>query len=126
MTREQRLVYMQHFKSMFDKHRKSAVDPAVYIQKLPAEAVDLLKDYPALYNGWYRDESPCLSRLDVKIIGQFDLTYGCRGGTGRGSASHYSAPSAAVVPSVQLVVSCNKWRRCSWTECKPCNRSSTK
>jgi hypothetical protein len=105
MTREQKLIYMQHFKSMFDKHRKSAVDPAVYIQKLPAKAVDLLKDYPALYNGWYRDESPCLSRLDVKIIGQFDLTYGCRGGHG-GSASHSSTSIVEATPTLQLTGNC--------------------
>ena len=105
MTREQKLIYMQHFKSMFDKHRKSAADPAVYIQKLPAKAVDLLKDYPALYNGWYRDESPCLSRLDVKIIGQFDLTYGCKGGHG-GSASHSIIPLVDATPTLQLSGNC--------------------
>jgi hypothetical protein len=98
MPSTQKFAFLQHVKTVFDKLKRIAGDPVVYLQVLPAKAIELLRDHPELYHGWFRDgTTPCQPLVDVHDIYRIDMSYGCRGG-----GSHGKLIVASAAPVLQL------------------------
>ena len=85
----------------FNQYRMRACDPPVWVERLPAKPVELLRDFPLVYRTAFpTDASPVPPMVSVELIGGFDMSYSCRGGLktpvsfGSGASS-----SSAVVSS---------------------------
>jgi hypothetical protein len=65
----------------FNQYRLKAPEPPVWVERLPAKPVELLRDFPLLYRTAFPCEaSPTLPGVSVEMIGGFDMSYSCRGG----------------------------------------------
>ena len=80
MTPSSKHTLFMHFKTSFDRARKLAGDPVVYIEVLPSKPLLLLQRQPLVYKQCYRDDSPVEPRGDQSIIMQLDQSYSCRNG----------------------------------------------
>ena len=98
MPSSQKFAFLQHVKTVVEKLKRFAGDPVVYLQVLPAKAIELLRDNSELYHGWFRDgTTPCQPLIDVHDIYRIDMSYGCRGG-----GSHGKLMVASAAPVLQL------------------------
>jgi hypothetical protein len=79
-----KLTFMRHVKSTFDGYRRKAAEPQIYIDVLPADATQYLRDYREMWDSAFGESLPEPCPLDFSVIAAFDGSYGCRGGaTGR-------------------------------------------
>jgi hypothetical protein len=98
-----------HTKSVFDSLRKHAVDPPVWIDKLPHNPVEFLRDFSGIYRMHYGSGgSPVPVQADLlRKLTAFDMSYTCRGGAralpsqfmGSGSSSSGGVMQVAVAES---------------------------
>jgi hypothetical protein len=98
-----------HTKSFFDSLRKHAADPPVWIDKLPHNPVEFLRDFPDIYRQHYGSGgAPVPVQADLlRKLTAFDMSYTCRGGArvmpsqfmGSGSSSSGGVMQVAVAES---------------------------
>jgi hypothetical protein len=97
-----------HTKSVFDSLRKHAADPPVWIDKLPHNPVEFLRDFPDIFRLLYGGGAPVPVQADLlRKVTAFDMSYTCRGGArvvpsqlpGSGSSSSGGVMQVAVADS---------------------------
>jgi hypothetical protein len=72
---------LKQVKLSFNQYRMRAPDPPVWVERLPAKPVELLRDFPLVYRTAFPGEgSPAEPGVNVELIGGFDMSYSCRGG----------------------------------------------
>jgi hypothetical protein len=89
-------------KQHFNQYRLRAPDPPVWVERLPAKPVELLRDFPLVYRTAFPGEaSPAPPAVSVELIGGFDMSYSCRGGlkTAVTFGSGASSSSAVAISS---------------------------
>ena len=65
----------------FNQYRMRASDPPVWVERLPAKPVELLRDFPLVYRTAFpTDASPVPPGISIELIAGFDMSYSCRGG----------------------------------------------
>lgn len=80
LSPEQKRVFLGFVRKAFHRARKTAPDPPVYLEGLPANPVEFCVAYPDVYRAVYGDTSkPELVGSDVlSRVAALDRTYGCR------------------------------------------------
>jgi hypothetical protein len=72
----------QHVKHVFDGQRKGAGDPPSWIEVLPENPHQLLKDHEPVYKTVFRVSVPEVAsdHIDVRLLQLVDMSFTCRGG----------------------------------------------
>jgi hypothetical protein len=84
MDAGQKSVYYKHLKATFDSLRRSAPEPAVWIDQLPSNPLDFCSSWPVHYKVCFPDgTSPAAPSLDLNAAIAFNHSFGCRGGSSR-------------------------------------------
>jgi len=73
-------------------------EPLEWIHILPPTPGELAVKSPKVFETVFRNEHPCLSKIAFGELSNFDMSYGCRGGTTRvfsdpGMQQQFSSPS---------------------------------
>ena len=89
-----KLTFLRHVKTTFDSYRRKAAEPMVYIEVLPAETAQYLRDYRQMWDSVFGDSLPEKSQLDFSVVSAFDGSYGCRGGANASRHVHMAMPDA--------------------------------
>jgi hypothetical protein len=103
----QKACMLTHVKHNFDSCRKVSADPPQWIEKLPANPVVFLRDYPLMYRAYFGpDTAPVPAAVDLKAISAIDMSYSCRGGAAKGgrppSMFHGQAHPQSAVAVLQV------------------------
>ncbi len=96
-----KLTFMRHVKSTFDGYRRKAAEPQAYIDVLPADATQFLRDYRQMWDSAFGESLPEPCPLDFSVVAAFDGSYGCRGGASSGR--HATSMPEARQPFAGLV-----------------------
>jgi hypothetical protein len=95
----QKATYLKHAKKVFDNLRRHAPDPQVWMQKLPDDPLEYLRDYPNMYHVVFRcGIKPCQPPFDIMGAQALNQSFGCRGGPGRSFSMTAAAPSTGPRP----------------------------
>jgi hypothetical protein len=89
-------------KLSFNQYRLRASDPPVWVDRLPATPLELLRDFPLVYRlSFPTDATPVPPGVSADLISGFDMSYSCRGGLktpvtfGSGASSSSAVVSSA-------------------------------
>jgi hypothetical protein len=76
-----KMIRLKAAKQVFESLRRRAADPVEWIDILPNNPIEFLKQYPLTYKATFPgDAVPVSPKLDVESLQAFDMTYSCRGG----------------------------------------------
>jgi hypothetical protein len=83
MDNAQKKHMFHHTKAVFDSLRKHVADPLMWIDKLPHNPVEFLRDFPGIYGLHYASGGGAPVPVQAELLRKLtalDMSYSCRGG----------------------------------------------